>query len=110
MTTNKPTILVYVYEPDRAIINEIQAGMEEEGVLFEIIPKTEINAFDLAFEAANESVLGSGIGISGKEVVLQMRNLNRDKPVFRYHEPDEQVCRKLGANSARAVKKMPFKI
>ena len=64
---------------------------------------------DLAHEAAEDSMLGSGIGMSGQRIAMQMRRLPKGHNVFELNAPRFWQCRNLGANSARAVKKMPFK-
>ena len=90
MVVNKPTIIIYTNDPDQEFLHEICSGIEEEGLLYEIHERAgELD--DLAHEAAEDSMLGSGIGMS---------ELNA---------PRFWQCRNLGANSARAVKKMPFK-
>ena len=40
---------------------------------------------------------------------MQMAKLPKGKNVFELNDPRFWQCRNLGANSARAVKKMPFK-
>lgn len=110
MITNRPSIFIYTYNPDADILKEICAGIEEEGVLFDVIEKPEMDTRDLAYEAANESVLGSGIGLSYGMAAMQMRNVNRDKPVFLLDRPDKEMSRKMGTNSARAIKRKAFQI
>lgn len=117
MIVKKPSILIYTYEPDEQMLREICAGMEEEGVFFEIKEQTPPSAADdarihaarFAWQAAQDSMLGSGIGICQADAALQMRGLPADRCVEAYHMPTADQCRKLGANSARAIKKMPFK-
>ena len=109
MVVNKPSIFIYTYEPDREDLKEILAGIEVEGVLYEVYEKEQESVEKLAFEAATDSMLGSGIGISRKEMAMQMRLLPLGKNVFRLYNPSREALRMLGANSARAVKKMPFK-
>ena len=64
---------------------------------------------ELAHAAAEDSMLGSGIGMSGQRIAMQMRRLPKGHNVFELNAPRFWQCRNLGANSARAVKKMPFK-
>lgn len=108
MVVNKPTIIIYCKEPDRDFLREVCAGIEEEGVLYQV-QNREGELDDLAFEAANESMLGSGIGICGVRLAMQMQRLPKGKNVFELNAPSFWQCRNLGANSARAIKKMPFK-
>ena len=108
MVVNRPTIMIYVYEPDEDLLREVCAGIEEEGVLYQV--QTHEGDLDsLAYEAAKESMLGSGIGIYGARLAMQMQRLPRGKNVFELDAPSFGQCRNLGANSARAVKKLPFK-
>lgn len=117
MIVKKPSILIYTYEPEAHTLREICAGIEEEGVFFEIkeqasCPHTDdarIHAARFAWQAAQDSMLGSGIGIFRTDIALQMRGLSADRCVEAYYMPTADQCRKLGANSARAIKKMPFK-
>ena len=75
MIANKPSIFIYVNDPDRIYMEEICAGIEEEGVLYTVVKREETNASRLASEAANDSMLGSGLGICGSQVVMQMKGL-----------------------------------
>lgn len=109
MITNKPTILIYIVEPDQDSLKEICAGIEEEGVLYEIISKDAMDFDVLCFESANDSVLGTGIGIVGVKTALALRSLPKGRYVFSIEEPTKSQSRNLGANAARVVKRMPFK-
>ena len=115
MIVKKLAIFIYTSEPDREILREICAGIEEEGVFYEIKEQTLVpkdarsTAARFAWQAAQDSMLGSGIGVSQRDAALQMRGLSVDRCVESYHVPTQAQCRKLGANSARAIKKMPFK-
>lgn len=108
MIVNKPGILIYSWQPDPDYLREICAGIEEEGVFYEI-RQSEGELDELAYTAANESMLGSGIGITGSWMAMQMSRLPKGKNVFELDTPRFWQCRNLGANSARAIKKMPFK-
>lgn len=109
MIVRKPSVLIYTFEPDLAILREVCAGIEEEGLPYEICAQSEDDVHALAFLAAGESILGSGIGVSGQTAAMQMRRRKKGQNVFLYYTPTEEQCRLLGANSARAVKKLPFK-
>lgn len=109
MIIKKPSIFIYTSQADREILDEICAGIEEEGVFFEIKEQegTDINV--LAWQAANDSMLGSGIGICRNIAAFQMRGLEKGHNVESYQRPRKEQSRKLGANSARAIKKQAFK-
>lgn len=65
---------------------------------------------ELAFEAAKDSMLGSGIGIAERRIAMQMAKLPKGKNVFELNDPRFWQCRNLGANSARAVKKCRLRL
>lgn len=108
MVVNKPTIIIYSQTPDEDYLREICAGIEEEGVLYQVLSR-EGELDELAYEAARESMLGCGIGICGTRLAMQMQRLPKGHNVFELCSPRFWQCRNLGANSARAIKKMPFK-
>lgn len=109
MIVKRPSILIYVNNADQDYLHEICAGIEEEGILFEIIEREPIDLDQLAYDAAEDSMLGAGIGISKKHAALQMRHVPKGKNVYQLNTPSFSQCRALGANSARAIKKLPFK-
>lgn len=106
---NKPSILIYINDANKDILNEICAGIEEEGVLYEVFSKWEMDIESLSFHSANDSILGSGIGIYGEKVALSIRSLPKGTYVYYLENPTSHQSRNLGANGARAVKRMPFK-
>jgi hypothetical protein len=106
---NKPVIFVYVIEPDKDVLKEICAGMEEEGMLFEVVTKVGLDIETLCYESASDSILGSGIGVYGKEIGFSLRSLPKGKLVYTYKNPTFIEARNLGANAARGVKRLPFK-
>lgn len=109
MIIKKPSIFIYVNNPGTIVLKEICAGIEEEGVFYEIknIESTSLN--ELAWNAANDSMLGSGIGILGSSIALQLRGVPKGQCIESYEHPKKSQCRKLGSNSARAIKKLTFK-
>ena len=108
MVVNRPAIMIYVREADGDFLREVCAGIEEEGVLYQI-QSHEGDLDTLAYDAANASMLGSGIGIHGARLAMQMLRLPKGQNVFELDTPSFWQCRNLGMNSARAIKKLPFK-
>lgn len=108
MVINRPEIIIYTQKADEDFLREVCAGIEEEGVPFQTWEK-QGDLDTLAFLAAGESILGVGIAMVGDEIALQMAHLPKGKNVFELKYPRFWQCRNLGANSARAVKKLPFK-
>ena len=104
MVVKRPSIFIYTHEADPAILKEVCAGIEEEGIFYDT---TEMP--DECMEKLAYSMLGSGIGIFGTAVCLKMRGLEKGRNIESYLEPNRKQCRNVGANSARAIKKLPFK-
>lgn len=109
MVIKKPTIFIYTCQPDRAVLKEVCAGMEEEGIFFEVFEQKEPELSELAWQAARDSMLGSGVGISGMDAAFSMRGLPRRRCVQICRNGNREICRKLGANSARVIKRQPLR-
>ena len=109
MIIKSPSIFIYVNNPDAASLRDVCAGIEEEGVFYEIKEMENALLDELAWNAAKDSMLGSGVCISGKSIAMQMRVLPKGRNTESYQNATPTQCRKLGANSARAVKKLAFK-
>lgn len=109
MVMKKPTIFIYTYQPDRAALKEVCAGIEEEGVFFEVFEQKEPDLAQLAWQAAQDSMLGSGLGISGMDAAFSMRGLSKRRCVQMCPNCSREQCRRLGANSARAIKRQPLR-
>ncbi len=104
----KPTILIYVKNPNKSLLQEICAGIEEEGVIYEVIPQEYSKLEDLTYESSNASILGTGIGVSNFEIALSLSSLSKGNYVFRMEAPTTHQARVLGTNAARAVKRKAF--
>jgi hypothetical protein len=92
------------------IARELLCGAEEEGVPCEIEAAGEEGAAALAYRAAQESVLGVGLGLDRTGMAAAHYNkLPADKPLFTLnYRLDRGKLRGLAANAARLVKGMPF--
>lgn len=106
---NRPSIIIFTVNPNLEILKEICAGIEEEGVLYDTITRSGKDLNTLSYEAANEAILGSGIGVVDSSAALILKNIPKGENVFQIQNPSIWQSRNLGANAARAVKKMPFK-
>jgi len=106
-TDRKPAVHIYENGANQALLSEICAGLEEEGIPWAISKAESTDAKILAFDAANHSRLRVGIGITRKTAALQIKNCPIEKPIFLI-KPDSDTqdftIRKLGTNAARAVK------
>ena len=110
MIAKKPTIMIYTARPDASLLREICAGIEEEGVLFEVVSALAGDATVLAAAASDASVLGSGVALCGTTVALHIKGMERGRTVLQYENATPQKARDVGANSARIIKKLPFKL
>ena len=109
MVVNKPSIYIYVNHPNENVLREICSGIEEEGVFYEIIEREAQDLNALTWTAANDSMLGSGIGIKENSAAFIIRGLTMGKNLSYYAYPSNEESRILGMNSARAIKKQAFK-
>lgn len=112
----KPTIVIQS-DKDRnqeEVLSEILAGIEEEGVLYEVVYKNDYYkekqeeiyslATRLAKAAAESSQLEVGIGVYNKVALLTVHKLG-GIPLLQ----TESEYRQMGHNAARYVKGMSFK-
>ena len=109
MVAKRPSIYIYVNKPSEKILKEVCAGIEEEGIFFEVMEKEIQETDTLTMEAAKDAMLGSGIGICGNKVGFQVKELAKGAFISYYEAPSCMESRILGMNSARAVKKLPFR-
>lgn len=114
MELKKPSIIVYIHGamPVTSELNSILLGIEEEGLPYEV-RKSDINtANSIAYNAALDSRLEVGIGIDQSgNVALHYAKLKEDSPLFSCCiKSGENQLRSMGANAARLVKGIPFKL
>ena len=109
MIAQRPSIFIYTKRANPEYIRQICAGIEEEGVFYEVFEKDSTDVSLLAYDAANESMMGSGIGVFADSVALTIKGVSKGNNVEHISNPDLDECRKIGANSARVIKKMPLK-
>ena len=65
MIIKRPSIFIYTHEADPAVLKEVCAGIEEEGVFYDTTEMPDECMEKLAYKAARDSMLGSGVGIFG---------------------------------------------
>lgn len=102
-------IHIAVYNPEKELLEEITAGIEEEGCLYEIAYNEDKDVFDLGWNAAHNSLLGAGIAVKGYHALFQCVHMKKNTPVFLINTKEKKEFRLLGSNAARYVKKIPFK-
>jgi hypothetical protein len=105
----KPTILIYVINPEISLLSEVCAGMEEEGVCYEVVQQATGDIETLSYDSASASILGTGIGISESSIALTLSSLPRGRYVFLLLQANTTQARLLGTNAARVIKRKPFK-
>lgn len=94
---------------EQVYVQEVLAGIEEEGFCSHCYPIIHKQPISGAYEAAKTSLLGVGIGMVGQEVVLHVHDLQEDTPLIHVKTKDAVVLRMLGSNAARYIKGIPFK-
>ena len=110
MIAKKPTIMIYTARPDEQTLREVCAGIEEEGVLFEVVAALAGDPAVLATAASDASVLGSGVAVCGKTVALHIKGMEKNRSMLLYENAAPRTARDAGANRARVIKKLPFKL
>lgn len=109
MEMKKPAIEICIHQGVEALLCEVLAGIEEEGVPFQVTEIQETSAAALARKGAEQSLLQVGIGIYRDQVCVQYRGAIAQKPLFEYIGQEDTFLRNLGSNAARIVKKKTFK-
>ena len=110
MIVRKPTILIFTVRPDAALLRESCAGIEEEGVLYDVIAQPSGDAISLAATASSMSMLGSGVALVDRSVALHIKGMELPSALLGYEGATLEQARDLGANSARVIKKLPLRL
>ena len=109
----RPAIYVHTNQNEAPILKQILYGMEEEGIPFRLKEMQSANVIDESYQAAMASPLLVGVAYLNDQVVIHYRSLPLESPIFnetRLASKDKQFLRALGANVARLVKGIPFKL
>lgn len=110
MIARRPTILIFTVRPDEALLREMCAGIEEEGVLYDVIAQPSGDAAALAAQASGMSMLGAGLALVGQASALHIKGMTTASPLLGYASTTEVQARDLGADGARVIKKLPLKM
>lgn len=109
----KPSILIYYSNKINDLIkfDELLWGIEEEGIPYDIKAIEEDDFIKLAYLASQKSKLSVGLGIdSFDNISLTYNKLSCKEYLYKMTLKDsDEKLRNMGANSARLVKKIPFK-
>lgn len=110
---DRPSILVYVENEQESLFKEILAGIEEEGIPYDLIKKPieKKNFVEKIYSLCHKSRMGIAVGVQESEVVLHYNKLKEDKPLLdiKLNFYEKEKARKIGSNAARLYKSMPFK-
>lgn len=112
----KPAININLIntQHNQMIVQSIMAGIEEEGIPYEIIileNSHDQNVASIAHNAAVNSLLDVGMGIDNNgNVSLHYAKLLEQKPLFNLLPPyHKEELRLIGNNAARLIKGLPFR-
>lgn len=108
---SRPCIVVVTDKPDKNILKQLLAGIEEEGIPYEVDTINGDDLLTITHKASVHSRMGVGIGISENRVLLHYSKLKIDKPILdaTLKYDIKEVARNVGNNAARLYKIMPFK-
>ncbi|MBU3178776.1 glycerol dehydratase reactivase beta/small subunit family protein [Clostridium estertheticum] len=108
---SRPCIVVVTDKPDKNILKQLLAGIEEEGIPYEVDVVNGDELLKITHKAAVYSRMGVGIGINQNRVLLHFSKLKVDKPILDAYLNDniKDTARNIGNNAARLYKIMPFK-
>lgn len=109
-----PTILVLTAQPDTeaGTLRQVLAGIEEEGVPFEVVRVVEPDedAATLATAAADRSSLRVGVGVSADGSLAATHRSLPEGQLFESAAAEvcDSVARGVGRHAARVVVGAPF--
>jgi hypothetical protein len=105
-----PTMVIADSGADPALLREVCAGAEEEGVPVEITPAPPPgHAVELAHEAAGRSRLEVGIGLTGSgDIAVHHATLPAAAPALTVRSANAPDARRAGRTAARIVKHLPL--
>lgn len=116
----RPAVILY-HHPDlrsTQALRAVSAGLEEEGVLYEIREVADpralvMRAAELAHLAASESLLGVGVALAADgSVAVQTAKMDPGFPILQTQTRTEDrlsALREMGHDAARIVKGLPLK-
>ena len=110
MIARRPTILIFTVRPDEALVRELCAGIEEEGVRYDVITELSGDAPTLAASASGMSMLGAGVGLVGRSVALHIKGMTDRSPLLGFDNATPEQARDVGASAARVIKKLPLRL
>ncbi len=107
----EPPVLVLAHHPDAppAVLREVSAGAEEEGVPLRARSTAGGTAVELAHAAARASRLSVGVGVAADgAVAVHHAQLPADHPALEVADGDAPDWRRAGRVAARVVTGLPL--
>jgi len=97
---------------DPRLFRWVEVGAEEEGVPCRLAQASARDLAAMAYEAAQGSRLGVGIGVGADKVLLHEVHMPAGQPVWEWpsNGAPAEVCRMAGSNAGRFVKRMPLRL
>lgn len=109
----RPSIFVCVDSPNKSILREVIAGIEEEGIPYDIkeVELSEDTFLHKVYTESQNSRMNIAVGIMNNRLVIHYDKLPEEEPlIFETIESySKEKARKIGCNAARLYKVMPFK-
>ncbi|WP_243159246.1 glycerol dehydratase reactivase beta/small subunit family protein [Clostridium sp. cel8] len=109
----RPSIFVCVDSPDKYILREVLAGIEEEGIPYDIkeVELSEDTFLHKIYTESQNSRMNIAVGVMDNRLVIHYGKLPEEEPfIFEtINSYDKEKARKIGCNAARLYKVMPFK-
>jgi hypothetical protein len=109
MEIKRPVIKVFATKASEGFLKEVLAGIEEEGVLYEVEFSEYGFSRELATKAATESLLETGIGIDEDFASITICKLPKNSALQSYSCLSNEKLRLAGSNAARIIKGIPLK-
>jgi len=114
---DSPAILIALLPEDGTTLPErlqpMLLGIEEEQIPYRFVPATADSPQTLvgrAYDAAVGSRLSVGVAYDHDQIVVHYKNLEPTEPLFELPITTVEATRIIGANAARLVKGVPFKL
>ena len=97
---------------DPRLFRWVEVGAEEEGVPCRLAQAGAQGLAAAAYEAAQASRLGVGVGVGPDKVLLHEAHMPVGQPVWEWSSNGTaaEVCRRAGCNAGRFVKRMPLRL
>lgn len=114
---DRPSILIALLPEDGSALPErlqpMLLGIEEEQIPYQLVSSSDstgATVVERAYDAAVASRLSVGVAYDQQQIVVHYKNLAPEAPLFTEPITTATETRIIGANAARLVKGVPFKL